>query len=356
MDKIVFITRCLGCGGAERVIEHLIKGFALKGIKCYLILIDKDEIFYDVSSCEEIFEIGKQSKYKSFDKIKRYLKVRNIVKKIKPDCIISLPEEIGIYVLLAMVGLKTPVYVSERNNPWVMPYKKITRLLRKIAYIKAKGIVFQTNMAMSFFSKRVQKKGIVIPNPLDISKLPEPYTGQKEKIIVAAGRLDKQKNFPLLIDAFSEFYKTHTDYKLIIYGEGSQREFLEKYAAEKLHPESFKLPGKIKNLAEEIKKCKMFVLSSDYEGMPNVLIEAMAIGLAVISTDCPSGGPAEIIENNKNGILIPVNNNYALYKAMIKIAENEELSDYIGKNAFNIREKLKSDLIVNKWSEFLYDK
>ena len=123
-----------------------------------------------------------------------------------------------------------PVFVSERNNPWVMPYKKITRFLRKLLYHRASGIIFQTKLAQSFFSDSIQKKSKVIFNPVDLERIPAMYTKERKKIIAGAGRLFEQKNFKLLIDAFSIIQKQHEDYKLVIYGEGYQKEELILYA------------------------------------------------------------------------------------------------------------------------------
>ena len=353
MKKIIFITRNLKAGGAERVIVQLAGYFVKENIDCTIITLNKDEVFYDINKDIKIYSIGKISNSKIIDKYKRYKLIRTYVKSIKPDIILALPEEVGIYVIPALLCTGIPVVVSERNNPWVMPWKKVTRLFRKIFYPFASGIIFQTEQAASFFSKRVRKKGIVLPNPLDLSRIPEPITFPRRKEIVGAGRLEKQKNFPLLLKAFAKFYKVHPDYTLTIYGEGSLMEELKALASSLLPCEAYSFKGNSKDLLNQINGATMFVLSSDYEGMPNVLIEAMSLGLPVIATDCPAGGPAKLIKNEVNGILVEVGDEEGLSNAMRRIIEDVKLRERLSNNAIRIRDLLNSDRVAKQWREYL---
>jgi len=351
--KIIIVTSSITSGGAQRVIVQLANYFSKQNYECQIIAIYKNVVFYDIDDGVKLTQIDLKTKKSVLDKVIRYTELRRIVKKEKPDVILTLPEEIGVYVILALLGLDIPVFVSERNNPWVMPYKKTTRILRTLMYPFAKGIIFQTEMAKSFFSKKIQKKGVVIQNPVHVSRIPYRYEGKREKKVVAAGRLQSQKNFSNLINAFDEFSKENDEYKLVIYGEGNLRAKLEKKISDLKLNEKVYLPGRNNNLFEEINSAAMFVLSSDYEGMPNVLIEAMAMGMPVISTDCPSGGPAELIKNGENGILVPVGDTPALTSAMCKIAGSKELAEKLGKNAVQIRKKLDINIVAEKWKKYL---
>lgn len=353
MKKLMVITRNLKAGGAERVISQLVNNFCEEGIECIIVTIDDAHIFYTIDPRVKIYSVGKKSDKLYIDKFLKYKAVRKYAISEKPDVVLALPEEIGIFVIPALLGTGIPVVVSERNNPWVMPWKKETRLMRRLFYPFAAGFIFQTDQAASFFPKYIQKKGIVLPNPLDLVRIPEPWREKRRKEVVGAGRLEKQKNFKLLIQAFAQFYRNHPDYILTIYGEGSLRKELEELAASILPEGVYRFPGNVPNLLEQINGAAMFVLSSDYEGMPNVLIEAMAMGMPVISTDCPSGGPAYLINNRENGILIPVGDVDSLCKAMCKIAEDPEFSQCLGKNACLIKKKLDSAIISKKWREFL---
>lgn len=352
IKKLAVVTRSMHGGGAERVIAQLIKYFNSNEIEIVLITIDKEEIFYELPKDIKIYEIGRKSKNKIIDRIYRYKSLRDICIYENVDLVLSMPEDIGIYVIPTLLGTRIPIVVSERNDPWVMPNKKITRIIRKIFYPYVDGLIFQTDMAASFFSEKLQRKGKVLPNPLDISRIPLPYKGQRKKEVVAVGRLAKQKNFKLLIEAFAEFNKINPEYKLIIYGEGPLRTELETYAKESIPESAFDFPGKKKDVLQMINKSAMFILSSDYEGIPNVLIEAMAMGMPVISTNCPSGGPQTIIVNEKNGLLISVNDKAALVEAMNKLVDST-YSKNLGNNAAELREVLSDNKIYEEWLDYL---
>lgn len=350
--KIIIICRNLYSGGAERVVSQLANYFQSNNNMVSIITIDDMPVMYKIDSNIKLIAVGKKANNKLIDKIRRYYSVRKIVTKIKPDRVLSLPEDIAVYVILSLLGTRIKIYVSERNNPWVMPNVKITRVLRILMYPFVDGIIFQTEYAKSYFSKNIQKKGIVLPNPVDASRIPNRYDGIREKTIVSIGRLSEQKNFPLLINAFREFSLNNPEYKLIIYGEGIERKRLEKmifgYGLEK----KVLMPGRSENVLNRIREAGMFVLTSNYEGLPNVLIEAMCMGMPVISTDCPSGGPAELIIDGKNGFLIPVGDTKGLVNAMHKITD-ENVAKKISDNAFQMREKFTNRDVFNKWENFL---
>ena len=336
-------------GGAERVIFHLIKYMLARGHVVSLILVDDRPIQFDIPEKCPVTVIGQKDPVPLKDKFLRYRTVRQVVKESGCDVVLSMPEEVGIYVLPAMMGTGIPVVVSERNNPWVMPYKKSTRLLRRLFYPFANGLIFQTSFAASFFSEKLQKKGIVLPNPLDLDRLPPEYTGQREKVIAGAGRLAPQKNFKLLIDGFSAFYQNHPDHRLVIYGEGVLRDELTAYAAERLPEGTYAFPGNVSDLPERLNSVAAFVLSSDFEGMPNVLLEAMAMGVPCVSTDCPSGGPRELIEDGINGFLIPVGDSVALTERLEKLMTVTGVHS----SAQEIRTRFDCQIVAAQWEEYL---
>ncbi len=347
--KICIVTRNLLRGGAESVISHLTKYMVSNGNEVSLILIDDRPILQDIPSKCQIDVIGQKAQGGLKDKILRYKAVRRLIMEKQCDVVLSMPEEIGIYVLAAMIGTGIPVVVSERNNPWVMPNKKVTRVLRKLLYPFADGLIFQTEYASTYFSKRLRKKSIVIPNPLDVERLPDVYNGVRDKVIAGAGRLEPQKNFKLLIDAFSLFQANHLDYKLVIYGEGRLRDELENYAAERIEQGTFSFPGNVLDLPQRLSRVSAFVLSSDFEGMPNVLIEAMAMGIPCVSTDCPSGGPKELIEDGVNGYLVPVGDSVALANRLEKLVSGSEIMA----DAQQIRNRFDCNKVAKQWQEYL---
>ena len=352
MKKVAFVTRVISSGGAENVLRQIVNACAEQGMECTVFTTWKNTYSAKLPESVKLIEL-QQAGDGLKGKFIQYGQLRKLICEEGCDLVLSMPEDIGIYVIAAMLGTGIPVVVSERNNPWVMPNKKATRILRRMLYPFAKGLIFQTKQAASFFPKSQQKKGIVLPNPLDCSRLPTVYQGEREKVVVSAGRLADQKNFPLLIEAFALFRQKHPDYKLVIYGEGDKRKALEALAGEKLPEGSWSMPGRVDDLPKHIGKCGIFALSSDYEGVPNVLIEALAVGTPSVSTDCAPGGAAELIENGKNGILVPVGDANALAEGLCFMAEHSAEAAQMAAEAVKIRERLNAKKVTADWLEYL---
>ncbi|GMK38138.1 glycosyl transferase [Paenibacillus sp. CCS19] len=354
MKRIAIVTHNMYGGGCERVIAELANWFVDNHSHCTIITEYEGPCFYHLKSEVNLLALSQERQKSGIDIVKSYIKLRKMMMELKPDIILAMPDKVNIWTALSLIGSGIPVVVSERNNPAIYPISKIKRLLREPAYrLATKGVIFQTTDAKSYFSDTIQKKGIVLMNPLDMKRIPEINTGMRNKEVVSVGRLEKQKNFHLLIEAFSEFQKVHQDYILTIYGEGSMKDELERYAREKLISNSFSFPGKRSDVLSLIRNAGIFVLSSDYEGMPNALIEAMALGLPVISTDCPIGGPRELIRDRDNGMLISVGGKEALVSALLEIVGNKELERKISRNALEIRGKLEINKIAVQWMDFL---
>lgn len=351
--KITIITRNLGSGGAERVISQLLSEWAKNSIQSSLIMIENTEDFYTIPDGTKVIRIGRKHRNPLINKLLTYYLIRKIVLNEKPDVVLSMPEEIGIYVIGALLCTKIPVVVSERNNPRVMPYKKFTRLLRKILYPFASGFIFQSNEAASFFPKRIRSRSVILPNPLDLNRIPSVYEGDHKKVIVAAGRFEKQKNFKLLIDAFSEIYLKYQDYKLVIYGDGTLRNELSSYAKQVIGDAGYLFPGKNSNLLADMIENEIFVLSSDYEGAPNVLIEAMACGMAVISTNYEPGGVDYIIDDGENGFIVPTGEKEILVQKIEQLINDKELQKKFRLNSTVIKEKFDSTIVSKQWLDYL---
>ena len=251
--------------------------------------------------------------------------------------------------------IKIPIIISVRNDPKVEYSSKLYYILMRILYREADGFIFQTNDAKSYFSKDIQEKGIIIPNPINENFLNidnEPRI-KKENTIINVGRLAEQKNQKMLINAFKKLDEKYKDYRLKIFGEGNLRETLNNQINELGLNNRVLLEGETNHIKEELKKAKLFVLTSNYEGMPNALMEAMAVGLPVISTDCPCGGPKYLIQNNENGILIKTEDENELVDKMTTLLEQEDLAKKLGENAKNIVTKLNPKKIYSDWEKFI---
>lgn len=353
MKKLMIVTHKMSGGGCERVIAQLLNCFAGDGIECILATECGVPSFYDLpGSVRQV--------YLDFDETLRsrriphaYKKLRKLVKKEKPDIVLALPEKVNVWTVLFLLGTGVPVVVSERNDPHRHPENRIKRILRCLLYPFAKGFIFQTQDAADYFPKRIRSRGTVLDNPLDRSRIPAPYEGARRPVIAAAGRLHSQKNFAMLIRAFAQFYKTHHAYSLVIYGEGPERSELTRLASMLGVARSVELPGQSKTLLDEINDCAMFVLSSDYEGMPNVLIEAMACGLPCIATDCPIGGVRSLVEDGENGLLVCTGDEKRLVSAMCVVADDPELARRLGANAAKIQQRLDEAVVAAEWRRYL---
>jgi glycosyltransferase involved in cell wall biosynthesis len=206
---------------------------------------------------------------------------------------------------------------------------------------------------MNFFPKKVQQKSVIMSNPLNPAFLNKRYVGEREDVIVTVGRLDENKNQAMLIHAFSHITTEFPNLKLVIYGDGECKEKLEDLVRSKNLMDRVTLPGSISDVPEHIYNARIFALTSNTEGMPNTIIEAMALGLPVISTDCPCGGPAELIEDGVNGLLVPVGDAFALADAFRKILVDTELEHKLQENSAKITQKLAPDKVNKEWRDYL---
>ncbi len=356
--RITFCIPSLGSGGAERVVSVLANKLTERGFDVSILMLSHLKCQYRLNDRIKIkcIDCDADMALPMFKRLPlRLRKIKKAAQELQPDCIVSFMAETNIDVCLALWTMKVPIIVSERNDPALDPPSQLKRWLRRIAYWKPCGFVFQTPDAQAYFSRRIRKCSRIILNPLD-EHLPMPCTQEeREKRIVAVGRLNKQKRFPLLIDAFSLFTKEYPEYVLEIYGEGALETELRQLIEAQGLQKKIQLKGFCKDVHQRIRTAAMFVMTSDYEGMPNALLEAMAIGVPSISTDCPCGGPRMLIRQGKNGMLVPVGGRDALVKAMSDMAQNPAKAQQMAQEARRMRELADAQTITDAWVEFIDD-
>lgn len=350
--KILFVIGSLTGGGAERVISELANNMTESGNCVSVLTIASSKVGYHVSDKVSIIDCSQRKNIAGISFIKRVKKMRKEIKLINPDVVISFTVAVNIYSILSCLGLKTRLVLAERNDPRYDPTGKVSRVLRKILYPLADNFVFQTNGEKEFFSKSIQKRSTVIPNPVN-PNLPEPYQGERDKRFVTAVRLVPQKNLKMAIDAFAMAVKKHPEYIFEIYGDGPQRQELQNYIDDKNLSGTVFLKGRSDDIYNDIKSASGFILSSNYEGISNSMIEAMALGIPTVSTDYPSGGARELIKHGVNGFLVPVNGADEMSIVILNLIENEDLRLSIKHNAVEIRQKLNIDCIVKKWFDYI---
>ena len=336
-------------GGAERVISVLSKKFCKMGLDVSILYYYDFEIFYDIHPDVKLFCVEKSTD--SHNKIKNLLWIRKFFKQ-NADVVISFMASLNIFAILAHMGLKTPIIVADRSDPYIVPSNFLVRKTRDFLYRFADRIVLQTERNLNYFSKKIKAKGSVIFNPTDIGE----YKGKalktpKSKKIVSVGRLIPSKNYEMLIYAFSKLTDAYPEYTLTIYGDGQSHNKLNSLVAELGLNEKVFLPGNEKNVFEKTKDAELFVLPSNIEGMPNALIEAMCLGLPVISTNV--SGAADFIKNGKNGLIIDCNDLSQLVLAMEKMLKDEEFRTNCAEQAINIIKLVDTDVIVDKWLDLI---
>lgn len=332
--KIVFVIPDMPGGGTERVVALLANEYCKRGLEAAVLLFAGHETKYPLDERVEVVTAGDPSGGRLSVRIDRLRRMRQYYKKNKGCQIWAFSVMGALFSVIAAWGQKHFFLVSERNDPNRYDHKKI----RNFAYRFADVIVCQTSDAVRAFPAGIARKAIVIPNPVEIGGI-WPHEDTREPRIVAVGRLEKQKNHELLLYAFAEFVKTHQEYRLEIYGKGEREEALRQTAADLGISDQVVFHGFSDRVMEEINNAAMYVLSSDYEGISNSMLEAMALGIPVIATDCPAGGSRMYIKNGVNGLLVPVGETEPMTAAMNRIADDCEFAASIGAEARKLREQ-----------------
>ena len=354
--KCLFVASSMNFGGAERVMSILANSWCDKGCEVKILLTGTSaQSKYTLSKQVELISCFSDAKKAIVPHLVIVKAVRSLCKLWKPDVVISFYNDIAALTAVAITGLRIPLIYSERNDPNRVNQRKVDKIYRKIVEHRADEFVFQTTGAQECYPKKVQKRSVVILNPLDVTGFPTHDFTVEKKEIVTVGRLEPQKNQKLLINAFSELARDFPDYTLIIYGEGSLRNELENYVISKGLQSKVVLPGAKNNIQEYIKDASLFVLSSDYEGIPNALIEAMAIGLPCVSTDCSPGGARELIADGKNGAIVECGNPQMLAKAMEFVLKDREKAQGMGTNAKKICARVDKDVVCDSWLDLIKD-
>ena len=345
MKRIVFFVGTLKGGGAERVISILANKLAQKEAFDITILLYYDNIiFYCVNDNVRIVSAEKNTGSRNI--FKNTLFIRDFFKK-NADAVISFLAPFNMLAIASIIGLKIPIIVADRNDPRKIPQNFLLRQLRNLLYIFADFVVLQTEDNRNYFN--YLKRCSVINNPIDIKF--NSNNPKKEKTIIDVGRLVKQKNHELLINAFVEIHKKYDDYKLVIFGDGDHKKHLAELIQELSLNDCVFLKGSTNDILTEMSRSQVFVLPSNYEGMPNSLIEAMCLGLPVISTRV--SGAKDLIVENENGILIDVGNKEQLIEKLSDLINSEEKREILGKNAKKIYDRLNSDRIVAEWEKLI---
>lgn len=360
--KILLTITTIGAGGAERVLTLLADAFADRGHQVILMTLDSyGRDFFRVSPRVQRIALGLHRPSRTwltrwYGNLLKILAIRRVIARVRPDVLVSFLSEVNILATFACAGSGTPVLVSERVDPRSHGMTRLRERLRWMAYRRAAGLVVQTRAVAAWISSA--HAGLpqvsVIPNPvLPPSAAVAREHGNARPYLFAAGRLTWQKGFDVLIRALALLVSQGVDLDLVIAGEGwgEERALLE-LAVELGVSARVRLVGRVEDVSSWLADAFAFVLSSRYEGFPNVLLEALACGTATIATDCPSG-PREILEDGRLGMLVPCEDPAAIAAAVMTLRTDAVLHMRLREMGPSVLERFGLDAITAKWERLM---
>lgn len=361
MKKILFHLYNLERGGAERVVSTLAERFAKEGYSVSIATEEFGKDEYPIASSVERIHAGLSEKQEKSNRIFKYiyriLNLRKVIVSNKPDIVVAFARKNNYRALASVIGIKMPVVISIRIDPKISHSSVADRLQMKLLMSKVSGCVFQTEEQKDFFSKKLQKKSCVIVNPINPQFTGKSLPESRENVVVHSGRLVGFKNQLMLIEAFIKVHEKHPDYCLKLFGGDSfdgTKAKLEEYIRVNNADKFVHIMGQCSNIEDELIKGKVAAFSSDYEGMPNAMLEALALGLPVVATDCPPGASRIVIDHGVNGLLVPVKDADAMAEAISYMIENPQIADEMGQKAAKRTEEICGlEVVFKQWEEYL---
>lgn len=356
--RIVCYINKLSDGGAERVMSVIANGMVQLGHQVFMVTDYSTETEYPLDTAVKRTVLdgeftGVSSKGRTQRTLRRIHKLRKICKEEDVDVVISFMSNSNFRAILATSFLKIKKVISVRVDPKIGYKSKKIAVVAKLLYPVANGCVFQTQEAQAWFSACIQKKSRIILNPVSPSFLATQGQPLSEKRVVTCGRLVPQKRFDLLIDAFAQIADSHPEFVLEIYGTGDKEMQLREQICGLNKDTQIRLMGRCEDIPTAIKDASAFVLSSDFEGLPNALMEAMALGLPVISTDCGGGGARALIEDGVDGWIVPCGDAEALAKALDACLSDPAEAKGRGERAGRKAKSFSAECVVAQWEAYL---
>lgn len=326
-ETVMFVLQKLSGGGAERVASVLASELAAQGLEVSVLAYFPTAGEYPVSDgAKKIYLTKSQAEYDRLTMAAKLVKIRRLIGDNQVRYAVPFLFFVGMHVQAACLGMKVRVVQTVRNDPRSEPGSRLLRGLRNLTCLLMWRGFVQNERQLAYFPRIIRKKMAVLPNPVDgrfeeVSR--ERRAAGGRKVILAVGRLERQKNFELLIEAAARLAEKRSDFAVRIWGEGELFEPLNALICERGIAGICKLCGRSPDMVPVYSEADIFVLTSHYEGMPNALMEAMASGLTCIAADCPTG-PRELITDGVNGYLIPVNDTDALVRGLERCLDGAE--------------------------------
>ena len=360
MRKIAFHLNCLEQGGAERVVTNLAHQFLVRGYEVIIATewVGENEFQIDPGIRRVIVGPTEEDKRKGrlFQIIRRVTRLREFARQEKPDILIAFGRKANYRALMSTLGIKMPVIVSVRTDP-VGHYDRLADKIQiPLLFWHAAGFVFQTEGQREFFPQGTQKRSRIILNPINDKYIGVPRPQKRTKTVVQSGRLVDFKNQLMLIRAFVKVHEKHPGYDLKIYGGDSldgTKELLEALIAEKNAGGFVTLMGASDELETVLNDAAVYAFSSDWEGLPNALLEAMALGLPIVATHCPCGGARTVMQDGYNGLLVPIKDEDAMAEGICRLIENPQEAERMGENARKIAEIANGQAVFEQWRDYI---
>jgi GalNAc-alpha-(1->4)-GalNAc-alpha-(1->3)-diNAcBac-PP-undecaprenol alpha-1,4-N-acetyl-D-galactosaminyltransferase len=355
--KLFVVISSLHGGGAERNVAELANFWSKRGWDvCIATFTDaSDADFYVVLPKVRRLHLGRDSLprarwQKVRGNLRRLWALRCALRREQPQTILSFIDVNNVLTILASSGLGRRVVVSERIDPAAnVSVGTVWQWARRVVYRYADVVVAQTHTAAQWLRTSCNADVVVIPNSL--RALPA-ISARREALLISVGRLDVQKGYDVLLRAFARTRGTHPEWKLAILGEGPEFASLSQLRDELELGQVAHFHGLVRNVEDWYARAGLLVQASRFEGFPNVLLEAMGMGMAVISTACPSG-PAELIDDGVNGRLVPVDDVQALAAAMSDLMRDDRERLRLGQAAVEVRSRFAPEHINAQWETIL---
>jgi glycosyltransferase involved in cell wall biosynthesis len=355
--RLTLVVPSLAMGGAERVVARMANHWAARGDAVTVITLSApvtDTYSLDPPVTRIALDLMRDSRGSigaSFNNWIRVRRLREAIRQSQPDTVISFTDRMNVVTLLACRPLGVDTVVSERIDPSQQPLGRIWSWLRRRVYPQSRALVVQTETVRRQMEPLMHGRPIyVIPNTVDApagAREPRQSTDRCSQL-AAMGRLAPQKGFDLLIDAFARAAEDKPDWSLSILGEGPERRRLEEQIHARGLDERVRLYGWVPDPAAVLRNCDAFVLPSRFEGFPNALLEAMALGLPAVAADCPSG-PAEIIRHEVDGLLVAAGDVSALSAAIRRLMLDDQLRGQLGAEAAHVVDRFSGERYFARW-------